>query len=75
MSDENKYEIKTKSDTTVADLTSGGGSAPSIDYVPPRETKDQELYHSKSFWTTWVFRKMQNGLEFSTLVPQLLSVW
>ena len=54
MSDENKYEIKTKSDTTVDDLTSGG-SAPSIDYVPPRETKDQELYHSKSFWTTWVF--------------------
>ena len=54
MSDENKYEIKTRSDTTVDDLTSGG-SAPSIDYVPPRETKDQELYHSKSFWTTWVF--------------------
>ena len=54
MSDENKYEIKTKSDTTVDDLTSSG-SAPSIDYVPPRETKDQELYHSKSFWTTWVF--------------------
>ena len=54
MSDENKHEIKTKSDTTVDDLTSGG-SVPSIDYVPPRETKDQELYHSKSFWTTWVF--------------------
>ena len=40
MSDENKYEIKTKSDTTVDDLTSSG-SAPSIDYVPPRETKEQ----------------------------------
>ena len=54
MSDENEIKIEVKSDTTVDDLSSEG-SVPPVDYVPPRETADQELYHSHSFWTTWVF--------------------
>ena len=54
MSDENEHKIEVKSDSTSADIGSVG-TIPPIDSVPPRETKDQELYHSKSFWTTWVF--------------------
>jgi len=54
MSDENEHKIEVKSDSTSADIGSVG-TVPPIDSVPPRETKDQELYHSKSFWTTWVF--------------------
>ncbi len=54
MSDENEHKIEVKSDSTSADIGSVG-TVPPIDHVPPRETVDQELYHSKSFWTTWVF--------------------
>ena len=54
MSDENEHKIEVKSDSTSADIGSIG-TVPPIDSVPPRETADQELYHSKSFWTTWVF--------------------
>ena len=54
MSDENEHKIEVKSDSTSADIGSVG-TVPPIDSVPPRETADQELYHSKSFWTTWVF--------------------
>ena len=31
------------------------GTAPGIDYVPAHERPDQELYHSHSWWTTYVF--------------------
>jgi len=54
MSDENEHKIEVKSDSTSTDIGSAG-TVPPIDHVPPRETVDQELYHSKSFWTTWVF--------------------
>ena len=54
MSDENEHKIEVKSDSTSADIGSVG-TVPPIDSAPPRETADQELYHSKSFWTTWVF--------------------
>ena len=54
MSDENEHKIEVKSDSTSVDIGSVG-TIPPIDSVPPRETADQELYHSKSFWTTWVF--------------------
>ena len=54
MSDENEHKIEVKSDSTSADIGSVG-TVPPIDSVPPRETADQELFHSKSFWTTWVF--------------------
>ena len=48
MSDENEHKIEVKSDSTSADIGSVG-TVPPIDSVPPRETADQELYHSKSF--------------------------
>ncbi len=51
MSDEFDYKIEAKA----ADATTADASAPPIDYVPPAERPEQELYHSKSWWTTYVF--------------------
>ena len=39
-------------------------------FISPAESPDQELYHSKSWWTTYVFSQDAYILEFSTCVPQ-----
>ena len=52
MSDENEHKLEAKSDYT-ADASSAGVS--DIDAVPKAEVPDQELYHSHSWWTTYVF--------------------
>ena len=55
MSDEFEHKIETKADT-IADAGSvTSGSTAGIDYVPAHERPDQELYHSHSWWTTYVF--------------------
>ena len=55
MSDEYNSKIEVKSDS-VADVGSAvSGSGAGIDHVPPQEVPDQELYHSHSWWTTYVF--------------------
>jgi len=55
MSDEFEHKIETKADT-IADAGSvASGSTAGIDYVPAHERPDQELYHSHSWWTTYVF--------------------
>ena len=53
MSDEYEHKLEAKSDY-VSDASSGT-SAPDIDKLPPAELPDQELYHSHSWWTTYVF--------------------
>ena len=52
MSDEYEHKLEAKSDY-VADTSSV--STPDIDSVPDAELPDQELYHSHSWWTTYVF--------------------
>ncbi len=52
MSDEQDHKLEAKSDY-VADASSV--STPDIDAVPAAELPDQELYHSHSWWTTYVF--------------------
>jgi cytochrome c oxidase subunit 1 len=53
MSDEYEHKLEAKSDY-VSDASSGT-HAPDIDKLPPAELPDQELYHSHSWWTTYVF--------------------
>jgi len=53
MSDEYEHKLEAKSDY-VSDASSGT-SASDIDKLPPAELPDQELYHSHSWWTTYVF--------------------
>ena len=53
MSDEYEHKLEAKSDY-VSDASSGT-SASDIDKLPPVELPDQELYHSHSWWTTYVF--------------------
>ena len=48
--DEYKIEAKSSSVSDVGSATSEG-----IDYLPPKEIPDQDLYHSHSWWTTYVF--------------------
>jgi len=50
---ENKIEAKADATADVESLTSG--SASDADYIPAHERPDQELYHSHSWWTTYVF--------------------
>ena len=52
MSDENEHKLEAKSDYA-GDASSV--STPDIDAVPDAELPDQELYHSHSWWTTYVF--------------------
>ncbi len=52
MSDEYEHKLEAKSDI-VSDVSSVG--TPGIDSVPEAEIPDQELYHSHSWWTTYVF--------------------
>ena len=52
MSDEYEHKLEAKSDYT-ADASNVGAS--DIDAVPEAEVADQELYHSHSWWTTYVF--------------------
>ena len=52
MSDEYEHKLEAKSDY-VGDASSV--STPDIDAVPAAELPDQELYHSHSWWTTYVF--------------------
>ena len=50
----NKLHSKSQtlsSDTTLESAITGGD----IDYLPPQELPDQDLYHSHSWWTTYVF--------------------
>ena len=53
MSDEYEHKLEAKSDY-VSDASSGT-YASDIDKLPPAELPDQELYHSHSWWTTYVF--------------------
>ena len=53
MSDEYEHKLEAKSDY-VSD-SSSGTSVSDIDKLPPAELPDQELYHSHSWWTTYVF--------------------
>ena len=55
MSDEYDHKIEVKSDTTMDTGSVASSSGTDIDYVPGRELPDQELYHSHSWWTTYVF--------------------
>ena len=50
---ENKIEAKADATADVKSLTSS--SASDTDYIPAYERPDQELYHSHSWWTTYVF--------------------
>ena len=50
---DNKIEAKADTITDAGSVTSG--STAGIDYVPAHERPDQELYHSHSWWTTYVF--------------------
>ena len=50
MPDEFDNKIEAKSESIV-----DAGSTTDIDYVPAHERPDQELYHSHSWWTTYVF--------------------
>ena len=52
MSDEFEHKLEAKSDYA-GDASSV--STPDIDAVPDAELPDQELYHSHSWWTTYVF--------------------
>ena len=52
MSDEYEHKLEAKSEY-VSDSSSV--STPDIDAVPEAELPDQELYHSHSWWTTYVF--------------------
>ena len=52
MSDEYEHKLEAKSDY-VSDASSV--SSPDVDEVPDAELPDQELYHSHSWWTTYVF--------------------
>ena len=55
MSDDNDYKIEAKSDTVADSSTDGYTSTVEVDQLPPAELPDQELYHSHSWWTTYVF--------------------
>ncbi len=52
MTDEYEHKLEAKSDYA-GDASSV--STPDIDAVPDAELPDQELYHSHSWWTTYVF--------------------
>ena len=52
MSDEYEHKLEAKSEY-VSDGSSV--SSPDIDAVPDAELPDQDLYHSHSWWTTYVF--------------------
>ena len=52
MSDEYEHKLEAKSEY-VSDSPSVG--TPDIDAVPDAELPDQDLYHSHSWWTTYVF--------------------
>ena len=52
MSDEYEHKLEAKSEY-VSDASSV--STPDIDAVPEAELPDQDLYHSHSWWTTYVF--------------------
>jgi len=54
---ENKIEVKSDVIADTESLTSGPAS--DIDHIPAQEVPDQELYHSHSWWTTYVCS--QNG--------------
>ena len=51
MSDEYNSKIEVKPDTTADTGSVVSESAAGIDYVPPQEIPDQELYHSYSYVT------------------------
>ncbi len=52
MSDEYEHKLEAKSDYAT---DASPVSTPDIDAVPEAELPDQELYHSHSWWTTYVF--------------------
>ena len=62
MSDEYEHKLEAKSDI-VSDTSSVG--TPGIDAVPEAEIPDQELYHSHSWWTTYVFSRCE--IHWSTI--------
>ena len=61
MSDEYEHKLEAKSD-----YVSDGSYVPTtdIDSVREAELPDQELYHSHSWWTTYVFS--QDGFTFDS---------
>ena len=52
MSDEYEHKLEAKSDYAT---DASSVSSPDLDAVPEAELPDQELYHSHSWWTTYVF--------------------
>ena len=73
MSDEYEHKLEAKSEY-VADTSSV--SSPDIDAVPEAELADQELYHSHSWWTTYVFSQDAKyiGLEPHNWVTAWIAV-
>ena len=55
MHDDNEYKIEAKSDNVSDVGTFESVTTTDIDYLPPKEIPDQDLYHSHSWWTTYVF--------------------
>ena len=69
MSDDYKLEAK-------ADISASDESVPSIDYVPTAERPEQELYHSKSWWTTYVFSQDAKyiGVQYACVATSIALV-
>ena len=71
MSDEFDYKIEAK-----ADMAASGTSVPPIDYAPVAERPEQELYHSKSWWTTYVFSQDAKyiGIQYTCVATAIALV-
>jgi len=71
MSDEHDYKLEAK-----ADISASEASFPPIDYVPPAERPEQELYHSKSWWTTYVFSQDAKyiGVQYACVATSIALV-
>ena len=55
MHDDDEHKIEAKSDIISDTGTSESVTTGDADYLPPKEIPDQDLYHSHSWWTTYVF--------------------
>ena len=71
MPDEFDYKIEAK-----ADMAASGTSVPPIDYAPVAERPEQELYHSKSWWTTYVFSQDAKyiGIQYTCVATAIALV-
>ena len=76
MSDDDEYKIEAKSDNVSDVGTFESVTTGDIDYLPPKEIPDQDLYHSHSWWTTYVFSQDAKyiGLEPYNWVTAWLAI-